>query len=170
MSLSINASTSCKTNFTLTQVDYSQSLSLTDASSSSASYTYGTGVNQINNAVSITGVLSSGGKTTIDLYSIPQTTFNQVQNIQFTGVKNFSIHNLSTTLGYDFLIRATGVNACTNLFNGESGNLRVKPSSAFSYNDPFSGFVVGVSQRYVYLQDTGSGVSYKLLVLGITSG
>ena len=170
MPLSINASTSCKTNFTLIEVNSSESLSLTDAGSSSVSYTYGTGVNKINNAISITGILSSGGRATIDLYSIPQTTFNTVQNVQFTGVKNFSIHNLSTTGGYDFSIRATGTNACTNLFNGGSGNLLVKPYSTFSYNDPFSGFVVSTSQRYVYLQDAGSGVNYKLLVLGMTSG
>ncbi len=71
MPLSINASTSCKTNFTLTEVNSSESLSLTDAGSSSVSYTYGTGVNKINNAISLTGTLSSGGKVTIDLYSIP---------------------------------------------------------------------------------------------------
>lgn len=170
MPLSINASTSCKVNFTLTEVNASESLSLADAGSSSVSYTYGSGTNQINNAISITGVLLSGGRTTIDLYSIPQTTFNTVQNVQFTGVKNITIHNLSTNRGYDFSIRATGTNACTNLFNGGSGNLLVKPNSAFTYNDPFSGFVVSTGQRFVYLQDAGSGVNYKLLVLGMTSG
>jgi hypothetical protein len=170
MPLSINASASCKVNFTLTEVNASESLSLGDAGSSSISYTYGTGVNKINNAISITGVLSSGGRTTIDLYSIPQTTFNTTQNVQFTGVKNITIHNLSTGLGYDFSIRSTGTNACTNLFNGGSGNLLVKPYSAFTYNDPFSGFVVSTGQRFVYLQDAGSGVNYKLLVLGMASG
>ena len=62
---------------------------------------------------------------------------------------------------------STSSNACTNLFNGGSGNLLVKPYSGFTYNDPYDGFVVSTSQRYVYLDDLGSGVTYKIFVLGL---
>jgi len=77
------------------------------------------------------------------------------------------VYNESTTEGYDFAVQATGTNACKNLFNGGSGNLLVKPYSAFTYNDPFTGASVGSSQRYVQLADQGSGVTYRLIVLGL---
>jgi hypothetical protein len=167
MALSITSSTSYKTSFSLTESRSNESISLTDSNSSSSSYTYGSGNNEITNAVSITGVLSSGGSTQIDLYSINQTTFSATQSIQFTGVKNFTVYNTSSTRGYDFTIVATGTSACTNLFNGGSGNLLVKPYSIFTYNDPFDGCTVSSGQRYLYLKDLGSGVSYKLFVLGL---
>lgn len=167
MALSIATSKVSSVNFTLTETNNAESITLTDSMSSSASYTYGTGINQITNAASITGLLPSGGSVQIDLYSFPQTTFNTTQNIQFTGIKNFTVQNNSTTEGYDFAVRATGASACTNLFNGGSGNLLVKPYSNFSYNDPYTGFVSSSSNRYVYLDDLGSGVLYKVMVLGL---
>ena len=167
MSLSISASKTSSINFTLTETNGNESISLADSISSSSAYTYGTGINEITNCVSLTGTLPSGGAYQIDLYSLDQTTFGTTQSIAFTGIKNITIQNTSRTEGYDFVVRATGTSACTNLFNGGSGNLLVKPYSSFSYNDPFSGFAVGPSQRYVYLNDAGSGVSYKLFVFGL---
>ena len=167
MALQITASSSNKASFTLSDTQANTSLSLTDSISSVTSYTYGTGINEVTNGATITGVLSSGGSTQIDLYAFNQTTFDSSQSVQFTGVKNFSVYNTSSTEGYDFTVCATGTNACTNLFNGGSGNLLVKPSSGFTYNDPYSGFTVSTSQRYVYLDDLGSGVTYKVFVLGL---
>lgn len=167
MALSISAGKISATNFSLTESNGNESITLSDSLSSTNSFTYGSGSMEITNAVSLTGVISSGGFARIDLYSIPQTTFNFTQNVAFTGVKNFSIQNLATTKGSDFAVVATGTNSCTNLFNGGSGNLLVKPYSGFSYNDPHTGFIVSSSQRYVYLNDAGSGVNYKLFVLGL---
>jgi len=167
MALSISAGKISSTNFSLTESNGNESITLSDSLSSTNSFTYGSGTMQITNAVSVTGAIPSGGFTRIDLYSIPQTTFNYTQNISFTGVKNFSIQNLATTEGSDFAITATGTNACTNLFNGGSGNLLVKPYSGFSYNDPHTGITVSASKRYLYLNDAGSGVNYKLFILGL---
>jgi hypothetical protein len=167
MALSISSSKVSSINFTLSETNGNQSISISDSMSLSSAYSYGSGNNQITNASSITGVLPSGGSAQIDLYSFPQTTFDASQNVQFTGVKNFSVYNTSTTEDYDFTIASTGSNACTNLFNGGSGNLLVKPYSGFTYNDPYDGFVVSASQRYVYLDDLGSGVTYKIFVLGL---
>ena len=167
MALSISSSKASSINFTLTQTNGNQSVSISDSASSAISYDYGSGVSQITNASSIIGVLPSGGSTQIDLYALPQPTFDAIQIVEFTGVKNFSVYNTSTTEGYDFTVASTGSNACTNLFNGGSGNLLVKPYSGFTYNDPYDGFVVSTSQRYVYLDDLGSGVTYKIFVLGL---
>jgi hypothetical protein len=170
MNFSINASISHKVGFTLSEVNSNESLSLSDSNTVSSTYTYGSGSNLIVNAVSITGALPSGGRAIIDLYSIPQTTFRTTQNVVFTGVKNFTVFNTSTSQGYDLIVRATGSNSCTNLFNAGSGNLVVKPYSVHTYNDPYSGFIVSTGQRFVQLIDRGSGASYKVFVLGMSSG
>jgi hypothetical protein len=139
-----------------------------DSNSLSSSYSYGSGNNQINNGVSITGTLSSGQSTRFDLTSISQNTFNSNQSIPFTGIKHISVYNKSDTDGYEFTVMATGTNACTNLFNGGSGNLLIKPYSSFSYNSPYTAFITNTGQRYLYLTDTGSGTSYKIMILGLT--
>ena len=167
MVLSITATPVNKITYTLSSSNGNQNVSLTDSKNMSVNYTYGSGNNQITNAVTMTGVLSSGQSTQIDLYSLSQTSFVATTNVVFTGVKNFTVYNESTTEGYDFSVQATGTNACTNVFNGGSGNLLVKPYSAFTYNDPFGGANVSSSQRYVYLADQGSGVNYRLIVLGV---
>ena len=167
MSLSITATYDNKSSFTLTESAAGQSASLADSKTLSSSFTYGTGDNQVTNGVSITGVLPSGGTVEFDLQAISQATFNATQNISFSGVKHFSVYNDSTTEGYDFTITATGTNAFTNIFNGGSGNLIVKPYSSFSYNDVHTGTVVSSTNKSFELNDQGSGVNYKIMVLGL---
>lgn len=167
MALSITSTSTNSTSFTISDIVSSRTISSSDSKNASINYAYGTGINQVTNAASITGTLPSGGSYQIDLFSIDQSTFNSTQAVQFTGVKHFSVFNESSTNGYDFSIEATGTNSCTNLFNGGDGNLLIKPNGSFVYNDPYSGFAVSSSQRYVYLNDSGSGVSYKLFVLGL---
>ena len=167
MSLSITATYNNKSSFSLTETNAGESASLSDSKNLSASFTYGTGDNQVTNGVSITGVLPSGGTVEFDLQAISQTTFNATQNISFSGVKHFSVYNDSTTEGYDFTITATGTNAFTNIFNGGSGNLMVKPYSSFSYNDVYTGTVVSSTNKSFELNDQGSGVNYKIMVLGL---
>lgn len=162
------ASVSDKVSFVLTETAGNETLTLSDSNNSSSSYTYGSGVNQITNAVAVTGILTSGSSLRLDLQSIPQTTFRTTQNINFTGVKNFTVFNTSTGNNQNFRIMATGTNACTNVFGGVSGNILIKPYSSYSTNDPFSGFAVSGTQRFIYLNATASGVSYKMFILGLT--
>ena len=170
MSTEISAPSLTSIGFSIIENDGNNTVTLSDSASSSNTFYYEakrSGLRTITNAVAITGILSSGGAVQIDLYSVQQKTIGSTQNVSFTGVKNFTVYNLSTTEGYDFAVRATGTNACTNLFHGGSGNLLVKPYSSFSYSDPYKGFTVSSSHRNVYLNDLGSGVSYKLIVLGL---
>lgn len=168
MSESIEAVYTNKLNISLSSTIGSMTTSFFDNNSLSSSYSYGSGNNQINNGVSITGTLSSGQSTRFDLTSISQNTFNSNQSISFTGIKHISVYNKSDTDGYEFTVMATGTNACTNLFNGGSGNLLIKPYSSFSYNSPYTAFITNTGQRYLYLTDTGSGTSYKIMILGLT--
>jgi len=167
MSLTISATSNNGLSFTLTDTNNGRTISNSDTKTTSVSYIYGTGNNQITNAVAITGVISSGSSSQIDLYSMPQATYNSTQSVAFTGIKNVSFFNTSTGNGYDFIIQATGSDACTNLFNGGSGNLMIKPYGVFSYSDPNTGVSITSSNRYVYLDDQGNGASYKVIVLGL---
>lgn len=167
MTLSITATPVNKIGYTLSSVDNDHVTSLVDSTNMSINYTYGSGDKKITNAITITGELTPGQSSQIDLHAISQLSFNATNTVVFTGVKNFSVYNESTTKGYDFAVQATGSNACTNLFNGGSGNLLVKPYSAFTYNDPYTGCIVNSSQRYIQLADKGSGVNYKLVILGL---
>lgn len=170
MATEISAPTISSISFSIIETDGNKTVALSDSASSTSTYYYeanGSGLRAITNAAAITGVLSSGVSTQIDLNSVEQKTVGSTQNVAFTGIKHISIYNLSTTEGYDFAVQATGSNACTNLFNGGSGNLLVKPYSNFSYSDPYHGVAVDATNRYLYLNDLGSGVSYKLFVFGL---
>jgi len=167
MTLSISATPTNKISYTLSSSNGNQIVSFSDSKSAAINYTYGSGNQQITNAATVTGVLNSGQTAEIDLYSINQTSFNTTNSIVFTGIKNLTIYNESVTQGDDFAIQATGANACTNLFNGGSGNLLVKPYSGFTYNDPYTGITISASQRYIQLADQGAGSSYKMIILGL---
>lgn len=167
MTLSIEATYTNKVSMTLTDSRSPLASTYSDSKNLSKAYTYGSGNNQVNNGVSVTGQMVAGGSTQIDLQALVKTQFGATTNISFQNVKHISVYNQDTTEGSDLVIAATGTSAWTNLFNGGSGNLMIKPYSSFSYNDPFTGVAVGASQRYLHLIDQGSGVNYKILVLGI---
>tara|TARA_R100000152_G_C6619377_1_gene70612 strand:- start:30 stop:536 length:507 start_codon:yes stop_codon:yes gene_type:complete len=167
MALGITANSNKIINFTLTETDNGKTISQADTKSLANAYTYGSGENQITNAVGVTGSVPSGAYTSLDFQSITQTTFSSGVSVNFTGIKHISIFNTSTGVGNDFVIRATGTAAFTNLFNGGSGNLIIKPYGYFSYDDPNIGTVVSTGNKILQIGDGGSGVSYKIYVLGL---
>lgn len=143
-------------------------VSSSDSNSLTSSYTYGSGNSQITNCISLTGVLSSGLSTAIDLTAIPQQVFGNTYYVNFTGIKHISVMNKSESDGYDFNLCATGINAFTNLFNGGSGNLTIKPYSIFSQNSPNYATPVASGNKYLFMKDSGSGTTYKVMILGLT--
>lgn len=131
-----------------------------------ATFTYGSGEAQINAAVQNTGILSSGGFVNIDLSSVSKTILGYNSTVSFTGVKGFCLINNSTSKNSNIAIRATGTNAFTNLFNGGSGNLLIKPSAGFVYIDPY-GIPVSTGNKNIQIFDIGgSGASYTYSVFG----
>lgn len=133
----------------------------------SCPYTYGTASFQVDAAITITGVLPSGGTTAIDLKAVTKNAFGISSTVGFSGIKNLTIVNTATDSGRDISIRATGTGACTGFFNGGSGNLLIKPYSAFSYNDPYTGVRTNSSSKLISLFDvSGSGASYSVSILG----
>jgi hypothetical protein len=132
-----------------------------------AAFTYGSGISQINAAIKATGVIPSGSTVQLDLTNLSRTQFGVSYTVPFSGIKAIQFNNLATASGQDINIRATGVNAFTNLFNGGSGNLLIKPYAAFAYADPFGSLRTSSSQRLVSLRNvSSSGVPYSVTVMG----
>jgi hypothetical protein len=142
----------------------------TDKPDATASYTEGTGVFQINAVVKATGVLPSGATAQLDLTSLSRTQFGVTYTVPFSGIKAIQVNNLATASGLDINIRATGTGAFTNLFNGGSGNLLIKPYSAFAYGDPYGSLRTSPTQKNIQLRNTSnSGVPYSVTVFGTRS-
>ena len=166
MTITVTASSLVKTAFNFTETKSGTSRSSNESLTASRAYTYGSGNFEINAGVKNTGVLPSGGATIVDIASMSSTSFGITSTVAFTGVKNVTVYNTSTVKNRDINIRATGSNAFTNLFNGGSGNLLIKPYSSFSYSDPY-GLAVTGSQKNISLFDvSGSGATYEICVLG----
>jgi hypothetical protein len=166
MTIKVVASSQVKTTYNFTETSSTSVRSNLETVNSAPAYTYGSGNFEINAGVKNTGVLPSGGATIVDLASMSSTSFGIISTVAFTGVKNVTVYNTSTVQNRDINIIATGSNAFTNLFNGGSGNLLIKPYSSFSYSDPY-GLAVTGSQKNISLFDvSGSGATYEICVLG----
>jgi hypothetical protein len=169
MAITVSASALAKTSFNFTDTSDGTVKSSNESVTSSRAYTYGTGVFQINAAVKNSGVLPSGGTTIFNIAAMTGVMLGLSTSIPFSGIKNITVRNTSTASGVDINIRTTGSNAFTNIFNGGSGNLLIKPYSSFSYNDPY-GLRTSTTQRNISLVDvSGSGATYEICVMGTLS-
>ena len=172
MSISLNASilANFSINFTETEDNVTVGSDVINKQSIS-SYSYPTGVtigsSEADLSVKQTGVLDSGSYVNIDLTSIEKDSFNVDGVADFSGVRFIGVINDSTASGYDISITATGSNPFTDLFNGGSGNLLIKPSSFFAYNDPYGSLRTSTSSKNIQINDVGgSGANYTAIILG----
>ena len=73
-----------------------------------------------------------------------------------------------------FTIAATGIAGFTGLFNDGSGGIQVMPSSTWAYTNyvgatPTIGYLgEGDFNNFISLIDSGSGVPYEVVVVGVT--
>jgi len=146
-------------------------------------YTQGTGnpsvsgytASQVNGQVKNTGVLSSGGILTIDFEAIPKETFGSSYTINIKELKQFIFYNEGTGLTDAVLVQATGSNALTGVFNGETGNFKVNPYGSFVYSNFYGDNDISSSNRYLHFvnnstgDDTTSGnINYSYILIGVT--
>ena len=130
----------------------------------------GTGSLGINYGVVSSGVIASGGKTYFDFRALSKKMFDLTAIVQFNHIKSILIENREQTSGVDFLVYATGASTgLVQLFNGGSGNIRIKPRGYHAYSDPTGGLVVDASNREIVLDDVdGSGAAFTMVVVGVT--
>lgn len=156
-------------SFSYNFVDFSDTGAvISDAANiaSAIDMSYGSGVSEITLAVSNTGYLSSGSSINIDVRNLPKNILTYTSTASITGVKGFCIVNNSTDSSGNIAIRCTGTNAFTNLFNGGSGNIIVRPSAAFMYIDPYGIPATTGNKNFQIVNVGNSGVSYTYSIFG----
>ena len=159
-------------------------------------YENGTGIGQINAGVSTTGTLSSGGTGVFDFNNYTKNLFNNTMAMNFAssgsvaspsnpayGIKGIIITNTWSTTGTGlgmltadipyFTIAATGIDGFSGLFNNESGNINIVPTGTWAYMDdigktPIYNAYTSTYNNKISLIDSGSGVPYEILVVGVT--
>ena len=143
--------------------------------SNSIFFSDGTGIGRVNLGVKSTGYLPSGGTVFFDATAMPKEIFYGSITGNFSlGIKGVIITNTleppsatpATEMPY-FYIRATGTNRFSNLFSGGSGNVKVGPKSTWAVTN-YLGFFPNPANKAFSLVDSGSGVPYELLFVGIT--
>ena len=89
--------------------------------------------------------------------------------VPMSNLKSVIVRNSSSTTGEDVLVRATGSNALTEIFNGGSGDLSVKPSTTYMYSDPYTGATINSSNKNFQILNDGTGtISIDVIVIGVT--
>ena len=143
-----------------------------------SSYTYGSGEFKANVGVEVTGLLPSGSGVTFDLTKIEDIVFGLTGIASFSGVKFIAVSNNSVVdtgiwgtgqtivSGWDMTITTTGTAPMSGLFNESSGNLKIRPYSSFSYNDPYGDLRTSETHKNIQLNDLGSGALYSMVILG----
>ena len=140
-------------------------------------YSYGSGdlstaagTNQVNQFTKNTGLLAAGAEEQIDLTAVNTTLYGNSLTVDFDEVKGLVVENLDSGTGQVINILATGTNAFTNMFNGESGNMNINPYGTYHYSDIY-GTTVSSSNRLLYLRNNGTdAVGYAIVIVGINSG
>tara|TARA_R110000824_G_scaffold128568_4_gene289587 strand:- start:85086 stop:85607 length:522 start_codon:yes stop_codon:yes gene_type:complete len=132
----------------------------------------GTGINQINAVYNVQNhVISGVGDTLhIDFSAASQPIVHSTFSIPFTYVKAMSIHNQATGLNESVFVRATGSNAFTEPFNGNSGDYKIQPKGSFLYSDSHSGAAVDGSNKNFQIVNNHASISTVTLVVVGVSG
>lgn len=133
-------------------------------------FTDGSGVGQIDYAVSISGNLSANSGQSFNFQQFPKAYFGLVSPVNFDTVKGIIVQNLGDTFGSNLNIHATGSYAFTGIFNyNNSGNYLIKPSGVWLFTDVMSGVQVTANHNYLTLKNVSStGIDWRMTVVGTT--
>lgn len=201
MPLSATATPSIDITYTLVQTEGDTVVSETaSVGYTDLSYVNGTsGLGNIDVGLTQTGTIPANGTVVLDFSSLSKSVLGGSFPVNFAQhyagtvplhvtancvrglvITNTWSHPSGTGLPSDFSLRnlpyftiaATGSAGFSGLFNGESGNIKVMPSSTWAFTD-----YVGVAPIYghadhnrseITLKDSGSGVPYQIVVVGVT--
>ena len=170
MTLSTTASLSADIVFQQQETDSNSNDNRQGSVSYSESLTAGTGSLQINSVYNIQGgQIDPSASYSIDFNSLTQKIVGGSMNISFNNIKSICINNLSTTTGEDLSVRATGSNTFDTPFNGQSGNILIKPSASYVYSDPYTGATVDGSNKNFQIYNAGTGTgTFTVVAVGVT--
>ena len=143
-------------------------------------YNYGTGIigtgsgspsnSQVNLFVASSGHISGGEQEIIDFRAYNKYTLGSNYTLEFDELKGLVVENNNSGTGMVLNLVATGTNAFTNVFNGESGNIAINPLGTYMYTDIY-GTTVNSSNRLLYINnDTVTGIDYSIIAVGVDTG
>lgn len=173
MAKTITAKTLGQVQYTFSDIKGNQSQTDSDSTQYSSSYTYGSGSFQVNSIIKTTGTINSGESIELDFNAYSFSSFGLDGTADFSSIKSILISNTATDSGIDLNVRATGASAATDFFNGESGNLLIKPYSSFMYNDPYDGVDVSSNTKLqihnvaVASGSTSGNATYSITIMGV---
>jgi hypothetical protein len=170
MTLNTTSSLSADIIFQQQETDSNSNDNRQGSVSYSQSLTAGTGSLQINSVYNVqAGQIDPSTSYAIDFNSLSQSMVGGSMNISFNNIKSICINNLSTTTGEDLSIRATGSNTFDAPFNGQSGNILIKPSASYVYSDPYTGATVDGSNKNFQIYNAGTGTgTFTLVAVGVS--
>ena len=180
MATSISANPSVGITYTLTETNSDSTLSESTAVSNSITFANGTGTGQANYGASTTGFLPSGGTLVHDLTAFNKSVFGSTVTLDFANIKGVVItanwggpSGTGIPAGYPLsqmphlTINTAGTDGFTDLLNGQDGYIKVGHKSSWSLVD-FTGIPTSSSQKKINLVDSGSGIAYEMIVVGLT--
>ena len=170
MALNTTASLSADIVFQQQDTDSNSNDNRQGSVSYSKSLSAGTGSLQINSIYNVQAAqIDPAGSYSIDFNNLSQNIVGGSMSISFNNIKSICINNLSTTIGEDLSVRAIGSNVFDEPFNGQSGNVLIKPSASYIYSDPHTGATVDGSNKNFQIYNAGTGTgNFTLVVVGVT--
>jgi hypothetical protein len=130
--------------------------------------TAGTGASQANYGVYNQTEIAASDTLYLDFQALTKPILDAETTINFVTVKAIGVFNEESVYGRDVAVQATG-NGLTDIFNGGTGNILVKPQGVYQHFDTISGITITAGNsdlQLVNLSATGVTVSYS--VVGIT--
>ena len=175
MAVTASATPSLSLTYSLLQTD--PKLSVSESASigyTNLTFNHGTGIGGVTFGIKESGFLPSGGTVNFDLKSMFKTIYHTGMNINFTGIRGFMVTNtynaptgmVGSAIPY-FNMRATGLDGFSGLFNGGSGNVKVRAKSTWALTD-YVAVPTNTTNKQISLIDSGSGVPYEMVVVGVT--
>ena len=161
---------------------YNSSNTYTDAGTYSYNRNYSSGTGSTPAGYSVAGklwhesrILNSGETRIYSLTGLNTTIFSGSFYTSFNNVKTFYVENLSTGVGQNISVYATGTNGFSGIFNSQSGNYIVGPKSPFIFSNFLTGWAIYSGNSDLTIKDLGgvtgtgapSGCYIRIAIVGI---
>lgn len=130
---------------------------------------HGSGSGEVNKLWHVNVTLPPSGFTGLNLYDLPQVLFNNTVSVSFSGgaIKGIIVKNTNEISGTTVALVATGTNAFTAPFNGNSGVAFIPSTSVACLANPQFGWgVTSTSNRLQILDTSGHGSSVQIAIIG----
>jgi hypothetical protein len=128
----------------------------------------GTGASQANYGVYAQTEIAANDTLYLDMQALTKPILDSETTINFTTVKAIGVFNEAEVYGRDIAVQATG-NGLTDIFNGGTGNILVKPQGVYQHFDVISGISITAGNSDLQLLNlSATGVTVSYTVVGIT--